>query len=171
LSTENAEPLQRQNFDRRSGNWSHAGQTMGAPLKQLASFSTGGKLAFAALGILVIFIAFRLLETSLPRHFQQADVRYRVRKVVVFLGYVVGLLFLVTLFEDRLGRFTFVLGVAGAGIVVALQDVFASAAGWFVIGGSRLYAVGDRVQIGDTTGDVIDISILRYHAGGRELGE
>jgi small-conductance mechanosensitive channel len=53
------------------------------------------------------------------------------------------------------------LGVAGAGVVLALQDVIASFAGWCAIGFSRLYTVGDRVQIADTRGDVIDISILR----------
>jgi small-conductance mechanosensitive channel len=50
---------------------------------------------------------------------------------------------------------------AGAGFVVALQDVVASVGGWFAIGASRLYTVGDRIRIGDTKGDVIDISILR----------
>jgi small-conductance mechanosensitive channel len=53
------------------------------------------------------------------------------------------------------------LGVAGAGVVLALQDVIASLAGWFAIGLSKLYAVGDRIQVGDTKGDVIDISFLR----------
>ena len=133
---------------------------MSAFLKHLASFSIGGKLALAALGILAIHAAFRLLETTLPRHLQQADARYRVRKYVVFLGYGVGILFLVTLFEDRLGSVSFALGIAGAGIVVSLQEVVASVGGWFAIGASRLYAVGDRIQIGDTKGDVIDISIL-----------
>ena len=46
-------------------------------------------------------------------------------------------------------------------MAVALQDVLASIAGAFSIGFSRLYAVGDRVQIGDTRGDVIDIGLLR----------
>ncbi|HWO39283.1 MAG TPA: mechanosensitive ion channel domain-containing protein, partial [Candidatus Acidoferrum sp.] len=65
------------------------------------------------------------------------------------------------LFEDRLGRLSFALGVAGAGVAVALQDVLASIAGAFSIGFSKLYAVGDRVQIGDVRGDVIDIGLLR----------
>jgi small-conductance mechanosensitive channel len=134
---------------------------MGTLLQQLASLSTGGKFAFGALGILLIHGVFRLLETTLPRHFRQADARYRVRKFVVFLGYGVGLLFLVAVFGDRLGRISFALGVAGAGIVVALQDVVASVGGWFAIGASKLYSVGDRIRIGDTKGDVIDISILR----------
>jgi small-conductance mechanosensitive channel len=37
----------------------------------------------------------------------------------------------------------------------------ASVAGAFSIGFSKLYTVGDRVQIGDTRGDVIDIGLLR----------
>jgi small-conductance mechanosensitive channel len=46
-------------------------------------------------------------------------------------------------------------------VAVALQDILASIAGAFSIGFSRLYAIGDRVQIGDTRGDVIDIGLLR----------
>lgn len=130
-------------------------------LERVATFSLSAKLAFAVLGILVIHAAFRLLETTLPRHFARADARYRARKFVVFAGYIVGILFLVILFEDRLGRVSLALGVAGAGVVLALQDVIASFAGWCAIGFSRLYTVGDRVQIADTRGDVIDISILR----------
>jgi small-conductance mechanosensitive channel len=60
-----------------------------------------------------------------------------------------------------LGRLGFALGLIGAGVAVALQDVLASIAGAFSIGFSKLYAVGDRVQIGDTRGDVIDIGLLR----------
>jgi small-conductance mechanosensitive channel len=129
---------------------------MGALLKQAVSLSLGSKLAFAALGILLIHAAFRLLETTLPRHFGRADARYRVRMFVVFAEYMVAILFLVILFEDRLGRVSLALGVAGAGVVVALE-----VGGWFAISLSKLYTVGDRAQVGDTKGDVIDISILR----------
>ena len=80
---------------------------------------------------------------------------------MVFSGYVAILLFVCILFEDRQGRLSFAIGVAGAGVAVALQDVLASIADAFSIGISRLYAPGDRVQIGDTRGDVIDIGLLR----------
>jgi small-conductance mechanosensitive channel len=126
-----------------------------------ASLSLVGKFAAAAIGILLIHATFRLLEQTLPRRFGQADARYRVRKFLVFSGYVTILLFVTILFEDRLGRLSFAIGVAGAGVAVALQDVVASIAGAFAIGFSSLYATGDRVQIGDTRGDVIDIGLLR----------
>ena len=119
------------------------------------------KFVAAVVGILFIQGTFRVLEQTLPRHFGRADARYKVRKFLVFSGYLSILLFLAILFEDRLGRLSFAIGVVGAGVAVALQDVVASIAGAFSIGFSKLYAVGDRVQVGDTQGDVIDIGLLR----------
>jgi small-conductance mechanosensitive channel len=130
-------------------------------LKQTGSLSLIWKCAAAIVGILLLHASFRVLEQTLPRRFGRADARYKVRKFVVFSGYVAILLFLSILFEDRLGRLSFSIGVVGAGVAVALQDVLASIAGAFSIGFSKLYAVGDRVQIGDIRGDVIDIGLLR----------
>jgi small-conductance mechanosensitive channel len=130
-------------------------------IKQAISLSFLGKCVAAVIGIICIHAMFRVLEQTLPRRFGRADARYKVRKFVVFSGYLSILLFLAILFEDRLGRLSFAFGVAGAGVAVALQDMLASIAGAFSIGFSKLYAVGDRVQIGDTRGDVIDIGLLR----------
>src|SRR6202050_3748367 len=130
-------------------------------LRQAVSLSLSVKCVAAAVGILIIHATFRVLEQTLPRRFGRADARYKVRKFVVFSGYLSILLFIAFLFEDRLARLSFALGVVGAGVAVALQDVLASFAGAFSIGFSRLYTVGDRVQIGDTRGDVIDIGLLR----------
>jgi small-conductance mechanosensitive channel len=129
--------------------------------KHAVSLSLLGKCIAAVVGILFIQGTFRVLEQTLPRRFGRADARYKVRKFLVFSGYLSILLFLAILFEDRLGRLSFAIGVVGAGVAVALQDVVASIAGAFSIGFSKLYAVGDRVQIGDTQGDVIDIGLLR----------
>jgi small-conductance mechanosensitive channel len=130
-------------------------------LKHADSLSLLWKCVAAVIGILVIHAAFRVLEGTLPQRFGRADARYRVRKFVAFSGYLSILLFLAILFEDRLGRLSLFLGIAGAGVAVALQDVLASIAGAFSIGFSKLYDVGDRVQIGETRGDVIDIGLLR----------
>src|SRR5271170_6583083 len=130
-------------------------------LKQAIALGLVGKCVAAIIGILIIHGGFDLREQTLPRRFGRSDARYKVRKFVVFTGYLAILLFLAILFEDRLGRLSFALGIAGAGVAVALQDVLASIAGAFSIGFSRLYAVGDRVQIGETRGDVIDIGLLR----------
>jgi small-conductance mechanosensitive channel len=127
----------------------------------IASLPIALKIASAIFGILLIRAIFHLLESWLPRHFRRGDARYHVRKFLIFSGYIVVIFFLILVFEDRLWKASIALGFAGAGVVVALQDVIASVAGWFSIGLSRLYSVGDRIQIADIKGDVIDISILR----------
>jgi len=134
---------------------------MNGLLQQAGSLSLFAKCVAALIGIVLIYVTFRVLEETLPRRFGRSDERYKVRKFIVFSGYLTILLFLGLLFEDRLGRLSFAIGVVGAGVAVALQDVLASIAGAFSIGFSRLYTVGDRVQIGETRGDVIDIGLLR----------
>src|SRR5271168_4208689 len=98
-------------------------------LKQAMSLSLLGKCFAAIVGLVLIHGAFKLLEQTLHRRFGRGDARYKVRKLVVFSGFVATLLFLAILFEDRLGRLSFAIGVAGAGVAVALQDVLASIAG------------------------------------------
>jgi small-conductance mechanosensitive channel len=64
---------------------------------------------------------------------------------------------------------TVAMGILGAGIAFASQEVIGSFAGYVNIVTGNLLRIGDRVRIGDVTGDVIDISILRTTV--MEIGE
>lgn len=119
------------------------------------------QLMAVAIGIMVIQLITDVLRRSLTHYIQDADARYRFRKVITFTGYLLMLLFVTIVFSDRLGRLTVVFGVVGAGVAFALQEVIASFAGWIAISLGQFYKPGDRVQLGGIMGDVIDISILR----------
>lgn len=86
-----------------------------------------------------------------------------------FSGYFLALVAIKVIFKDRLGGLTVAIGVAGAGIAFALQEVIGSVAGWIAISFGGFYRPGDRVQVGGIKGDVIDIGILRTTL--MELGE
>lgn len=122
---------------------------------------TVGKLVAAVVGLLILVTAVRFAQRSASRYIKDTDTRYRVRKFLGFAGYLLGALFLLAIFSDRLSQFTVAFGVAGAGIAFALQEMIASFAGWFAISFASFYKVGDRVQLGGIKGDVIDIGILR----------
>jgi small-conductance mechanosensitive channel len=115
----------------------------------------------AVAGIAVIVLLSRLSQRSLNRHLKDTDARYHARKFVTFIGYLAGILLLASIFSDRLGSLTVALGVAGAGITFALQEVIVSIAGWVAVSFGRYYRTGDRVQLGGIVGDVIDIGVLR----------
>ncbi|HID29849.1 MAG TPA: mechanosensitive ion channel [Desulfobacterales bacterium] len=122
---------------------------------------TIGKLVAAAVGILVIVVIVRVLQRSSTRYIKDSDTRYRVRKLVSFFGYLSGIFLFGIIFSDSLGRLTVAFGVAGAGIAFALQEVIASIAGWVAVSLGRFYRIGDRIQLGGITGDVIDVGLLR----------
>lgn len=115
----------------------------------------------AAFALTVIFGVGYLAKKSVTRYVDVRDIRYRLRKFITFITYIVLILVLSIIFSDRLGGITVALGVAGAGVAFALQEVIASFAGWFAITFAHFYHPGDRVEVGGIKGDVIDISFLR----------
>jgi len=64
-------------------------------------------------------------------------------------------------FSSALGSAATVMGFAAAGIALALQNVILSIAGYFFLIGRFGIRVGDRVEISGTTGDVIDIGLVK----------
>jgi small-conductance mechanosensitive channel len=122
---------------------------------------TMGKIIASIIGVLIIAVIVRFLHRSLAHRLRDPDVRYRVRKLITFLGYLAGILFITIVFSDQLGHLTVAFGVAGAGVAFALQELIASVAGWVEISLGRFYQIGDRVQLGGIMGDVVDIGVLR----------
>jgi len=118
------------------------------------------KFLVAFLGLVVIRVLVGFLRRSIPRYATDPQARYRVRKLITYGGYLLVLLFLAIVFKDKLGGLTVVLGLATVGVALALQEVFISLAGGIAIATGNFYHTGDRVRIGDTTGDVIDIGVL-----------
>lgn len=127
------------------------------------------RLIAALVGILLITLIVRVMKVSVVRSLRDPDSRYYARKLVTLGGYVSAALLLTIIFRDRLGGLTVAIGVAGAGIAFALQEVIASVAGWIAVSFGGFYSPGDRVQLGGIRGDVIDIGILRTTL--MELGE
>ncbi|HEX6280456.1 MAG TPA: mechanosensitive ion channel domain-containing protein [Pyrinomonadaceae bacterium] len=119
------------------------------------------KFITAVFALFVIFGIAYIARKSVTRYVSVKDTRYRLRKFITFLTYIVVILILSVIFSDRLGGITVALGVAGAGVAFALQEVIASFAGWFAITFAHFYQPGDRVEVGGIKGDVIDISFLR----------
>lgn len=111
--------------------------------------------------LIVGLVGMRMLQTAVTRSVKETSARYRIRKLVGFLGYVVLIVLVLGQFSDRLSQLTVVFGVAGAGIAFALQEVIGSIAGWIAISLGGFYKPGERVQVGGIKGDVIDIGMLR----------
>ncbi|WP_369764844.1 mechanosensitive ion channel family protein [Flavobacterium sp. WC2429] len=122
---------------------------------------TVGKIVTFLVGVAIIWMIINGVQKKLFSKIKDNDNRYKAKKFSTFVGYLITVVFLTVVFSDKLGGFTVALGVAGAGIAFALQEVIASFAGWLAIMFGGFYNTGDRVQLGGIKGDVMDIGVLR----------
>jgi len=120
-------------------------------------------------GLIVVYAVHRALQRSVGKYVTRPETRYRARKLSTFVAYLLAVILVATIFSDKLGGLTVAFGVAGAGVAFALQEVIVSVAGWIAISFGSFYAPGDRVQLGGTKDDVIDVTVLRTTL--MEIGE
>lgn len=119
------------------------------------------KIATIIIGILFIWLVIKAVQRKFISKLNDNNNRYRTKKISTFAGYLFSIILITIVYSDKLGGFTIALGVAGAGIAFALQEVIASFAGWLAILFGGFYKTGDRVQLGGIKGDVMDIGVLR----------
>ncbi len=117
-------------------------------------------LAFI-LAILLIGIFFdswleRLLgKTSLDR--RQIETMRTVTRVAVQVAAVLFILLVIFGPPSQLGT---ILGLAGAGLTVALKDFIVGFLGWFVLMGKNGIRLGDWVEINGVTGEVVELGMF-----------
>jgi small-conductance mechanosensitive channel len=88
--------------------------------------------------------------------------RYHWRKISTHVSVFIGLLIVGRIWLTGFQTFLTFAGLVSAGIAIALKDILASIAGWVFIVWRRPFSVGDRIQIGELIGDVIDIRVFQF---------
>jgi small-conductance mechanosensitive channel len=113
------------------------------------------------LGILIFGLFFddwfeRLLgKTSLDR--RQVETLRTVARVTLQVIAVLIVLLVIFGLPSQLGTF---LGLAGAGLTVALKDFIVGFLGWFVLMGKNGIRLGDWVEINGVTGEVVELGMF-----------
>jgi small-conductance mechanosensitive channel len=108
----------------------------------------------------VYFFVKILSAEILLRKIQDKMVRYSLNKVITILSAFVGIAIILHIWFPDAQSLTVAVGVISAGVVIALQDVIRNFAGGVLILTGNLYQVGDRIEIGGETGDVMDIGVM-----------
>jgi len=83
------------------------------------------------------------------------------RGVFRFALQTVGVLLVAVIILGLPNQTPTILGLAGAGLTVALKDFIVGFFGWFVLMGRNGIRVGDWVEINGVVGEVIEIGLLR----------
>jgi small-conductance mechanosensitive channel len=88
--------------------------------------------------------------------------RYRWRKGSTYVAVGLGAVLVGRVWIGGIAAFATFLGLVSAGLAIALKDVVANVAGWAYLVWRRPFEVGDRIQIGEHAGDVIDIGVFQF---------
>ena len=122
---------------------------------------TVGKIVTLIIGTLIIWLIIKFIQKKFILKIHDNQNRYRAGKIGSFVGFMLTLILVLIIFSSKLSGISTALGVAGAGVAFALQEVIASFAGWMAIMFGGFFRTGDRVQLGGIKGDVMDIGVLR----------
>ena len=123
----------------------------------------GVRLGVLAAMLAVVFAGAEVWRRAVLRYAHETRRRNQllmVRKVTtwVLVAIIVGLTFV-----TELSSFATFAGLLTAGVAVAMQSVLVSIVGYFFLIGKYGIRVGDRVQIGTVSGEVIDLGLVRMH--------
>jgi small-conductance mechanosensitive channel len=121
------------------------------------------RVIFIAIALLLVFGAGELWRRAATRYVQ--DIRHRrqllvVRRVVI--GFLSGLVLIFGFVTQFSSMATFA-GLITAGIAVCLQTLLLSVAAYFFIIGRWGVRVGERITVAGVTGEVIDVSLVRFY--------
>lgn len=113
------------------------------------------------IALTIVFCTFRLiLPTLVLRSLSDQKSRYTLKKILNISSVVIFMSVLALLWIEESTSILVTSSIIGAGIAFSLQDVFKNFVGAAIILISETYRIGDRIEIGDHVGDVIDIGIM-----------
>jgi len=117
----------------------------------------------ATLAVMVLFTVVQaLLARALARTVSDPAVRYSANKAVRYgFGFVAAIVIVRVWIHNVAGLATY-LGLLSAGLAVALQEPIANVFGFGFILWRRPFEVGDRIEIGAHSGDVVDVRLFQF---------
>jgi small-conductance mechanosensitive channel len=120
------------------------------------------RLAWSIL-VLLLYLALRLTVSAIfHKRIDDVSRRYLLTKT---MNYILGFAFVIAVMVIWFGNVTgwaAYLGILSAGLAIALQDPVTNLAGWVFITVRKPFAVGDRIQVGEHRGDVIDMRLFQF---------
>jgi len=148
-----------QQYRRNLASWHQAASREYEDALKALGLRVGILLAMLA----VVFAAGELWRRLVVRYTLEPRRRYQLlllRRLTLWtlVVAIIGLTFV-----TELSSFATFAGLLTAGVAVAMQSVLVSIVGYFFLIGKYGIRVGDRVQIGAVSGEVIDLGLVRMH--------
>ncbi|MFC1898151.1 mechanosensitive ion channel family protein [Candidatus Cloacimonadota bacterium] len=118
------------------------------------------KIIKSIIFILILSLLRLMMNGVVLKRIKDVKSHYQWRKISNSTIVVLGLIIVGRVWFEGIQSIVTYLGLVSAGIAIALKDLLANFAGWIYIISRKPFEVGDRIQLGDHAGDVIDQSVF-----------
>jgi small-conductance mechanosensitive channel len=113
--------------------------------------------------LLIVFGGGEIWRRLIFRYIQEPRRRHQQLLVRTLTVWILALAVVALTFVTEFSSFAAFAGLITAGLAVAMQSVLLSMVGYFLLIGKYGLRIGDRVQIGAVTGEVISLGLVRMH--------
>jgi small-conductance mechanosensitive channel len=135
-----------------------------APTAELLNISPSlaENLIYTMAAFMLLFLLKLLTSRLVCRKLDDDKRRYHARKTITYAYTALLVAILGSIWFQGMASLGTFLGLASAGLAVALHDTIANMAGFFFIEARKPFRAGDRIQIDNYKGDVIDIRLFQF---------
>jgi small-conductance mechanosensitive channel len=132
------------------------GVALGIPGEMV--WRVGGTVAVVLLWIILGYLSRRVMARTID----EPASRFQMTRVTGYVISFAAIIIIARLWIQGIAGIATYFGLLSAGLAIALQDPLTNLAGWLYILIRRPFRIGDRIQVGTNTGDVVDIRPLRF---------
>lgn len=119
-------------------------------------------LIASAVGFAVVSLLRFGINKIINQQIEDLRLRYSARKWLGYFCYGLYSFALVLLWLPAFNGLPTFLGLSAAGLAVVLRDPLVNVVGWLFILWRQPFRMGDRIQIAEHSGDVIDIGVFQF---------
>ena len=119
-------------------------------------------LLLSVLVVVILFFIRKVLISLITRNTKDPKTVYHSKRIIGYSYAFLVIALLASIWIKGFGSVGAYLGIASAGIAIALHETLANIAGWFFILWRKPFIIGDRIEIGGTKGDVIDLRLFQF---------
>lgn len=112
--------------------------------------------------VLLLWLVRALTIRLVYRNTEDKKLRFKWRKNLGYATTAIGVLLVAQIWFAGIESLATFLGLLSAGLAIALKDPVSDLAGWLFIIWRKPFDVGDRIQIGEVRGDIIDIRPFKF---------
>ena len=124
--------------------------------------SIQAKIIATIIAFILFFVIKKLILRIVYNTTENVKTRYQWHKITSYISFSLISIIIANIWLEGIESIATYLGLVSAGVAIALKEPLTNLTGWLYIIWRSPFDVGDRIQLGHETGDVIDTNLFNF---------